>query len=297
MTRLTLRQLQIFVAVAGTGSTSAAADEVALSQSAISAALNELEGILGVSLFDRVGKRLQINDAGRSLVPQARQLLTLASSIEARHNHAAAGRQLVIGASTTIGTYFLPMLIAAYRLDHAEVMPRVTITNTADVAAAVAAGNVDVGFIEGPCHVPGLHIEPWITDELVIVASPGHPLAGGHAALSADVLANMPWLTREPGSGTRETVEEMLLPHLHYINSIGEFNSSEAIKRMCISGVGLACLSRAVVAEAIDLHQLVELKTTLPPLRRTLYLLYRASRTLSPALQDFTAFSRAWKQG
>lgn len=293
--RLTLRQLQIFIAVASTGSTTAAASQVALSQSATSGALNELEHLLAIGLFDRVGKRLLINDNGRLLLPQARQILALANAVERQFaEQRTQTRDLRIAASTTIGTYILPDLIAAYRRRCAELIPRVTIANTLDVATAVADFEADIGFIEGPCHVAGLHIEPWIADQLVIVAAPSHRLADAAAApIGAAVLAQEKWLLREAGSGTREAVEDVLLPYLHRLQEGGEFSSSEAIKRACAAGLGLTCLSHTVVADLVALGRLVTLSTELPPLNRALYMIYSSKKTLSPALEDFCEFCRA----
>jgi DNA-binding transcriptional LysR family regulator len=294
--RLTLRQLQIFLAVAERGSTTGAAEQVALSQSAASAALNELENLLGTTLFDRIGKRLLINDQGRMLVPQAKQMLSLAQAVEMQfQGKGSLERDLRIGASTTIGTYLLPPLIAAYREGEGKVVPRVKIANTAEVASAVAGFDVEIGFIEGPGHADGVHAEPWLKDRLVIVASPTHELArrAGRKVTPA-MLAKARWLLREAGSGTREAVEAALIPHLHTLNEGGEFGSSEAIKHACAAGLGLACLSHSVVQDLLEMGRVVEVRTTLPELSRTLYIVYSKKKLLSASLKDFRSFCRAW---
>lgn len=290
--RISLRQLQIFDAVAIHGSTMAAAEQLALSQSATSAALNELEGLLNARLFDRVGRRLMLNDNGRMLLTHARQMLALAKTMEAQFSQQGrAARDLIIGASTTIGTYILPALIAGYQARYGAVVPRVAITNTADVASAVASFAVDIGFIEGPCHVGGLQIEPWIKDELIIVAAPGHAWAARRKATTA-ILAREKWLLREDGSGTREAVESALMPHLHTIVEAGQFSSSEAIKRACMAGLGLTCLSRLVVADLLADGRLIEVATTLPKMRRDLYIVIDSRKILSKQLTEFRDFCR-----
>lgn len=296
--RLTLRQLQIFCAVAETGSTTAASQELSLSQSAASAALNELEDVLGAGLFDRVGKRLLINDNGRLLLEQSRHMLAMAKTIEGQFSGSTADRELRIGASTTVGAYILPALLAAYGKQYGEIVPRVTIANTLEVANAVANFDVEIGFIEGPCHVRDLRVEPWIKDELIIVAAPGHELGfrSSRQKVTPAKLANMRWLLREPGSGTREAVEDALIPHLHYLEEGGEFSSSDAIKHACAAGLGLACLSRSVVADLIALGRLAEVNTTLPKLSRNLYMVYSRKKTLSAALKEFRNFCREWEQ-
>src|SRR5271169_5439679 len=170
---LTLRQLQIFRAVAETGSTSAAAASIALSQSATSAAVNELERMLGLLLFDRVGKRLLLNDNGRALLPRALNVLDSAAGIErwAAESPAQIGA-LRVGASTTIGNYLLPEILAEFR----ETLPeaartdwevRVAIANTAAIVEQVCAFELDIALIEGACHANELVVEPWLEDELV----------------------------------------------------------------------------------------------------------------------------------
>lgn len=296
--RITLRQLQIFCAVAASGSTTAAAEQIALSQSATSAALNDLEALLNASLFDRVGKKLLINDNGRLLLDQSKQMLAMAAAIESQFSgNDNAARDLIIGASMTIGSYILPDLFAGYCKKYGDAIPRVKIANTADVANAVANFEVEIGFIEGPCHVRDLRVEPWIKDELIIVAAPSHELGfrTSRQKITPAVLAKAKWLMREPGSGTREAVEDALIPHLHYMEEGGEFSGPEAIKHACAAGLGLACLSRSVVADMIALGRLAEVNTTLPKLSRNLYMVYSRRKKLSDALTEFRDFCRTWK--
>lgn len=296
--RITLRQLQIFEAIASSGSTSAAAEQLSLSQSATSAALNELESALDTSLFDRAGKRLVINDNGRLLLTHSKQMLSLARTVESLFvGSGGAQRDLVVAASMTIGTYLLPALIADYQQQHGEVIPRIAVANTADVAAAVARFDVEIGFIEGPCPLRDLRIEPWFKDELIIVAAPGHePGTATQRKATPAMLAKARWLLRERGSGTREAVEDALIPHLHTMIEGGEFSNPEAIKHACMAGLGLACLSRVAVADLLAQGRLVEVPTTLPKLHRMLYMVYSTRRNLSESLLAFRDFCRAWPQ-
>ncbi len=298
--RLTLRQLQVFLAVCRAGSTSAAGDAIGLSQSATSAALNELEGTLKVKLFDRIGKRLNLNDNGRLLVPQAMQMLDAAANVEQQFvTFAPAERmQLRIGASTTIGNHLLPAILGRYGAEGNAVYPTVMIANTADVGRAVANFDVDVGFIEGPCHEPELQVEPWRLDEVIIVCASNHPmLKGSHGnKVPIKALRDAGWILREPGSGTREAVEHLLMPHLHHLRPAGEFSSAEAIKRAVVEGLGVACLSRDVAGDLLALGQLKEVRTTLPKLTRHFYLIYSKRKVLSNRLSHFLQYCRDWKK-
>ena len=300
--RLTLRQLQIFTAIADTGSTTAAGLAVALSQSATSAALKELETLLDAPLFDRIGKRLALNDTGRGLLPQARALLDGAANIESQFGIgpalAGAGSKrapqgfvtrLRVGASTTIGNYLLPALVAS----HLRVAPTTaidaTIGNTSEIAAAVARLEVDLGLIEGPCHEPELIAQPWLDDELVIVCAPTHPLLQGDAGarIGVKALRQQRWLLREPGSGTREAVEHALLPHLHQWQQPMQLGSTEAIKQAAAEGLGLACLSLCAVQDLLTLRRLVLVNSSLPRLSRRFYLIHHRQKQFSAGLQRF----------
>jgi DNA-binding transcriptional LysR family regulator len=291
--RLTLRHLQIFRAVALCGSTTAAAVSLPLSQSATSAALNELERLLGAALFDRVGKRLLVNDNGRTLLPAARAVLDGARGIETLFNAGGRGEfgDLNVFASTTIGNYVLPGVFARYRELHPEVRLVLRIGNTADVIAAVREYESDLGFIEGPCHDGDIRVLPWREDELVIVAASDAPLAAAaRGRLRPEQLMAATWLLREPGSGTREAVEQALLPHLPNLQTTLTLGSSEAIKNAVAEGLGISCLSRAVVQDLVNAGRLRVLATRLPRLSRRFSLIHQRSKVLSGSLRAFVAY-------
>lgn len=291
--RLSLRQLQIFSAIAGTGTTTAAGDTIGLSQSAVSAALGELEHLLGLAVFDRVGRRLVLNGHGRALLPEARALLAAAEDIERRYRgggETTAPVRWRVGASTTIGNYLMPARIADLRdgNDHARV--DLVIGNTREVASAVQRLEVDIGLIEGPCHEPGLDVAAWREDELVIVFGDRHRQAAALRA-GADMaqLRGACWLLREPGSGTREAAEQALLPHLHGFSEVLQLGGTEAIKQGAVAGLGLACLSRHAVADLVALGRLHELSTPLPPLRRQLWLVRHPGKRVAASLRRLLA--------
>lgn len=290
--RLTLRQLQIFVAIADAGSTAAAAVQVALSQSAASGALTELESVLSIQLFDRVGKRLVLNDDGRALLPEARIVLETVRGIEARcAGPGSGGPALRIAASTTIGNYLLPALVARFVERHPEATIDVFIGNTREVVGKVARVEVDLGLIEGPCHERELVAEPWRRDDLVIVAAPTHAVFEGRPKGPCDFekLRAARWLLREEGSGTREAVEQVLLPHLHQLDTSMQMGSNEAIRQAAAEGLGLTCLSRAAVDDLIVAGRLAVVPTALPPLSRQLYRVRHGRKRLSRALEGFVA--------
>lgn len=282
--RLTLRQLAVFVATAQEGSTRAAADRVARSQSAASSALADLEIALGAALFDRVGRRLVLNENGRALLPRANALLDRAGELQALFtgDHAAPLR---VAASFTIGEYLLPVLVAQWTRAHPASPVRLRIGNTADVISAVAGFEVDVGFIEGPQTHPDLLVRPWLQDELVIVAAAGHPLAGRVA--TPRQLGAQTWVLREHGSGTRQVTDAWLMQHLPQVRVGYELGSTEAIKRVVAEGVGLGCLSRHALAQSLDDGRLVVLRTRLPAARRRLATVLHRDKHLGDVTQRF----------
>lgn len=283
---LSLRQLRIFLAVADTGSTTAASAQLPLSQSATSAALAELEAGLGTPLFDRLGKRLHLNDTGRALVGPARALLEDAAQIAHRFGGGGALRpaRVRLGASTTIGNYLMPARMAECLARWPAMDISLRIGNTRDIVEAVLRLEVDAGLIEGPCHESALDVAPWRSDPLLLLAGAGHPLAG-QRRIAISVLRKQRWLLREAGSGTRESVELALLPHLGGFGASLDLGSTEAIKQAAVAGMGVTCLPRSAVLDALELGRLVVLSSTLPPLERPLYRIRHRDRPWSDSLR------------
>ena len=283
--RITLRQLEVLLAVADHGSTTAAARAVSLSQSATSAALNELEALLGLRLFDRVGRRLVVNERGRALLPDARDAVDVVQGIERRAAASTRARgsadvriDVRLGASTTIGNYLVPDLVTAFLRRHPSAQVQVRIDNTAAVAAAAARLEVDFALIEGPCHEPALEVQRWRRDELVIVCAAGDPLARRRGTVPLQALRQARWLLREPGSGTREAVEQALIPQLDHLADTLQFDNTEALKQGAAAGLGLTCLSALAVRDLVTLGRLAVLRTAIPAIYRPLYLVHHRRR-------------------
>lgn len=296
---ITLRQLQIFCAVAGTGTTTAAADNISLSQSAISAALTELEKNLECSLFDRVGKRLQLNDHGRALLPMAQSILQSAQTVEERFS-AAAPSIVRVGASLTIGNYLLPQLLAEFwnadQENQSTTQPVIHIANTADIISQVAEFELDFGLIEGPCHHPQIHVEEWWKDELLIVAAKGYASSVAvNQELDPALLSVMRWLMREPGSGTREALEQALRGKIPHPENTLVFNDHEAIKQAAIAGLGIACLSRLMLQDAISAGRLVQMNTPINTIQRSFRIIWHRNKTMTQGMKRLMHFIGGFK--
>ena len=207
--RYSLRQLEVFLAVAHCQNITRAAASLSMSQSAASSALRELEQQFSIQLFDRHGKRLQINEMGRSLRPMAEALLERAREVERQ----LAGQQVVgelkIGATLTIGNYLAVELIARFIQQHHSQVS-LSVANTAEIARQLENFNLDVGLVEGELQHPELELLPWRRDELVVFCAPRHPLAAV-GRLSDQDLLQAQWILREPGSGTRQAFDRAMV--------------------------------------------------------------------------------------
>ena len=196
--------------------------------------------------------------------------------------HAAPLR---VAASFTIGEYLLPSLVSRWTQLHPKSKIHLRIGNTSEVIDAVAALDVDIGFVEGSQTHADLLVQPWRDDEMVILAAPDHPLAKGCATLHQ--LAQATWVVREHGSGTRQTTDDWLLNNLAQVRIGFELGSNEAVKRVVATSDGLGCLSRYAVEQSVADGHLVELQTRLPKASRKLTIVLHREKRLGRATQDF----------
>ena len=285
--RITLKQLEVFIAVAQSGNVTRASESLNITQSATSMSLSDFEGQLGRKLFDRVGKRLQLNDSGRLLLPKALDAIARVSEIESiASSDAALIGQLRIGASLTIGNYMLPGMIGSFMQHHPGAQVTLDVANTRHVIQALEQFQIDVGFIEGFCHQPDIEVIPWCRDELVIFAAPSHPLASART-ITANDLAAADWILREPGSGTREIFDNAILGRISRLNLLMEFGHTEAIKRAVETGIGIGCASRRTLEDALAAGSVVVLSTPFLNLERELFMLIHRQKYRTQGLEAF----------
>jgi DNA-binding transcriptional LysR family regulator len=244
-----LRQLEVFVAVAQDGTVSAAAQRLAMSQSAASTALGELERQFEVRLFDRIGRSLRLNAVGQDLLPRAVGLLDRAAEIEGALGRHAVFGDLAIGATLTVGNYLATLVVADFLQRHPESHIDLKVHNTTAILDGLLRFELDLGLVEGACHHPELEVETWVADELVVFAAPDHPLAAGGQAPWAR-LVEEPWILREVGSGTRATFDQAVAGLAGPVRVRLELEHTEAIKRSVEAGLGLGCISRLALRDA-----------------------------------------------
>jgi DNA-binding transcriptional LysR family regulator len=290
---LTLDQLRIFIAVAERQHITKAAATLNRTQSAVSAAISSLEKRHGVVLFDRLGRRIALTAAGKTFLEEAKELVVRSRATEQVLADLAELKigSLSLAASQTIGNYWLPPRLHRFRQSYPGVSVRLAIGNTQEVAALAAAGEIDVGFIEGEVRNTTLATRTVDEDQLVIVAAPSMtiPRKPNRAWLTA-----APWVAREAGSGTREAFEAALRRfgvRIAERRIALELPSNESVRAAVEAGAGLAIMSQLVVDSALRSGTLMALPLQLA--KRRFYSIRHKERYLSLAARSLLKVSGA----
>jgi DNA-binding transcriptional LysR family regulator len=288
---MTLEQLRIFVAVAEREHVTRAASELNLTQSATSAAIAALEHRHAVKLFDRVGRRIALTDAGRLFLTEARAILARAAAGEQVLSDLAGLKrgQLSFAASQTVGNYWLPRKLALFRARHPGIKTPLVIGNTETVAASVHDGLADIGFVEGEIDDPLLAQEVVAVDEMAIVVAPDHPWAR-RDRVDASAFVGSSWVLREPGSGTRQVLETVLAGAGYSVADLDvalELPANEAVRAAVEAGSAASLMSRLVVASALQSGALAEVAVDIPS--RRFFMLRHKERYIGRPEQAFRA--------
>lgn len=286
---MTLEQLRIFVAVAEREHLTRAAQALNLSQSATSAAIAALETSHATQLFDRVGRRIALTEAGRLFLAEARAVLAQAAIAQKMLVDLAGLTRgtLALAASQTVGNYWLPAYVQRYRDLYPGIEVRVAIGNSDEVAARVLAGTADLGFVEGGLDDPALIAVPVAQDEMVLVAPVVHPW-NWKPPHTAQALRAGPWVLREPGSGTRAMFEAYLATRGIAPGDLTialEYPSNEAIRAAVEAGSGATVISRRVVDSALRAGTMALIDVKLPA--RPFLALRHRERSVTRAAQAF----------
>lgn len=282
---MTLEQLRIFAAVARREHVSQAARDLNLTQSAVSGALQALEGRHRVRLFDRIGRGVKLNGAGRAFLAEAEAVLARAKAAETALDDLSHLRRghLVLRATPTIANYWLPGRLTAYRAAHPGVDVELEIGDTAAVANAVTEGEAELGFTGVAPDAASLTASAVGRDQLILVAPAGHPWGAASRLSASDLLAET-WVMRESGSGTRESLEEGLRSTGCAPQALSvalTLPSDEAVLSTVAAGGGVSALSECLVLPPIRAGRLVRGPLSLP--ERPLFLLRRRDGYLTRA--------------
>lgn len=290
--RFTLRQVEVFLAVARHESVSRAARELGMSQSAASEALAELERQFDVQLFDRLGKRLRLSSLGRELRARAEAVHEQARELEQGFVHPESLGPLAVGATLTIGNYLAPPLLAKYLVQYPESQVTLSIGNTREIAGRVENFELDVGLIEGELTSDVLRVTPWRDDELAVFCAPSHPFARC-AAITDRELREARWIVREPGSGTRQGFERAMAGLLPDLRIALELEHTEAIKGAVLAGLGVGCVSRLALEREFAQGVLVPVPVPHRSFRRRFYFVIHDRKRPTEPLRRWLELCRA----
>lgn len=288
-------RLVVFRAVAEQQSFRKAAEELYLTQPAVSLQIKALEEDVGVQLFDRTGTRIKLTEAGKILLECSRQasaLLVLAKDKIAALSGDHAG-ELALGASTTVAQYVLPRLLGEFSREYPRVHPTMISGNTEQIVQALEEQKIALGLIEGPARNRDVKTEPFLEDDLVLIVSAAHEWAE-LKSVSCSEIATAPLLMRERGSGTRRVVEIALAQHGVKLNSLRivmELDSTQAIKSAVEAGLGIGFVSRWAIAKDSRLDnsfRIVEVEGL--RIKRDFLLAYSARRERLGLAQEFRRF-------
>lgn len=291
--RFTLRQLEVFLAVARASNMTRAAAQLNMSQSAASSALKDLETQFDLLLFDRIGKRLHLNEQGRQLRPRAESLMAMAEEIEQDLLQSTSSSQLNIGATLSIGNSMAVQMVADYLEQHPGASINLDIENTEHIAEKVLNYELDMGMVEGEFQHPQLRVKAWRDDEMSVFCSPQHPLAKV-PALDDDDLLRADWILREPGSGTRQSFDRVMHGLLPELRVKLELQQNEAIKRAVQEALGIGCLSLMILEEDFQRGDLVRLATPTRDLHRKLYLILHRQKHLGAGIKAWLELCERW---
>lgn len=288
--QLTFRQLQVFEAVARLGSVTRAAEELHLTQPAVSMQIRQIEQSVGLPLIEQVGKRLQQTDAGAVMAHHARLIAEQLRDIEGAIEDLKGGDtgRLRISVATTVN-YFTTRLLAAYCREYPRVEVSLDVTNREAVIRHIAENSADIVLMGQPPAGLDVVAEPFMENPLVVIAAPDHELTR-HQRIPLRTLEQYPFLIREPGSGTRLAMERFFSDHRINLSRRIEMSSNEAIKQSVEVGLGLGVVSGHTIALELEAHRLVVLPVARFPIRRTWFVAHRAGRRLSGPARSFRAF-------
>ncbi|MDN3680740.1 LysR substrate-binding domain-containing protein [Vibrio tapetis subsp. quintayensis] len=280
--RYSLKQLAVFDSVADSGSVSQAADKLALTQSATSMSLAQLEKMLGRPLFERQGKRMTLTHWGVWLRPKAKKLLQDAQQIEMGFydQHLLSG-EIRICASQTPAEHLVPDLISIIDNDFPEMRISLNVESTSKVIEDVVDYKYDIGIIEGRCDDNRLHQEEWCRDHLTVIAAAHHPFAQ-RERVSLAQLEQAKWVLREQGSGTRTVFDSNINNLISDLDVWREYEHVPVLRSMVANGSYLSCLPYLDVEKLIASGELVELNVPELKMDRTLSFIWRADMVENP---------------
>jgi DNA-binding transcriptional LysR family regulator len=288
-----VRDLQVFLSVSKHLNYTRAGEEINLSQPSVSVRIRQLENELRVKLFEQLGKKVVLTDAGQLLVPYANRVI---AAVDDAH-HAIDELQglergsLRIGASTTPGMYLVPQVVARFKRSHPKIDIHLRIKDTRDVEDGVLSNEFDFGFVGGHLAAAEVSAHAWLTDELLLVVSPDHRLGKKKTVRKQD-LEGESFIVRESGSATRATIVAQLQQANFELDAVIEMENPESIKKAVQSGLGIAFISKFAIATELRAKTLTAIRVRDLTINRELKIVHRKDKHLSRAAVAFIEMAR-----
>jgi len=291
------RRLQVFHTVARLLSFTKAAEELHMTQPAVTFQVRQLEEQFNTRLFDRTHNRISLTEAGGRVFECAEKIFVLYAEMDnsVRELTGDVSGVLILGASTTIAEYMLPVLLGDFKESHPDVTIRLKVANTDGIVSMVENNAIDLGVVEAPVNNKNLVVEECRTDQLVLIVPPGHELAS-EQSVPVKRLADYPFICREEGSGTREVmIESMNAAGMSNtdLNLAMELGSLEAIKGAVEAGMGVSVLSKATILKELKLGTLVAVNLD-PPMMRPFSFVHQKQKFRVRSMEELLSFARQY---
>lgn len=288
------RRLQVFHTVARLLSFTKAAEALHMTQPAVTFQIRQLEEYFNTRLFDRTHNRITLTEVGERVYEYAERIFEQYAQMEntVKEMTGEINGVLMLGASTTIAEYLLPVLLGDFKNKYPDVRIRLKVSNTDEIVSMVESNIIDLGVVEAPVNNKNLAVELCRMDQLVAIVPPGHPLANGET-VSVQELVTYPYISREEGSGTREVITEYFNQaglSFYDLNVVMELGSPEAIKGAVTSGMGVSILSRAAIQKDLQLGLLKDVRLN-PPLERPFSFVHQKHKFRVRAMEELLNFA------
>lgn len=287
--KLTLRQMEIFLNVVKEGHLTNVAKHMGLSQSAISMAIKELEKILGNPLFDRINKKLILNEMGRTFEKEIAPIIKKINDIEYEFKNTVNKGMVRVGASTTIVDYLMPPIICSYMNNYPDVKIALKEGNTQNILDMIKEGKLDVGFIEGMVNDADIIKEIIGVDELIVVTTDRDL----ESECFIDTIQSKKWVLREKGSGTRKVFLDYVKDKVDHINIFLELGHTESIKSLLMNHQCVTCISKIAVKTDIKNKKLIQVPLKNFECKRNFLMIYHKDKYRSELFEKFVYFTKS----